>query len=101
MPTTSYRIPLSDRADLLVWFISERGAVVSYAIVLVSYHQGAWHTIRVYDNAHGRNEMHRHTLRGGKQPGEQFTASSYGEAMRSARMEILAEYEMMIEAWRR
>jgi len=76
MQTTSYRLPLSNQAELLVWFVTERGAVISYSVVLVAQHQGAWHTIRVYDNAHGRNEVHRHTLAGGKQPAEPFSPAS-------------------------
>lgn len=68
MPTTSYRLPLSEEADLLVWFVTEHGTVISYSVVLAARHQGVWHTVRVYDNAHGRDEMHRHTFSGGKQP---------------------------------
>ncbi len=94
-------MPLSDQAELLVWFVTERGAVISYSVVLVARHQGAWHTIRVYDNAHGHNEMHRHTASAGKQAAEAFSkASEFGEAMRAARAEVLAGYEKMIEAWR-
>lgn len=100
MSTTSYRLSLNDRAELLVWFVTERGAVLSYSIVLVAQHEGAWHTIRVYDNAHGENEMHRHTLAGGKQPAEAFHAGGFGAAMRAARAEVLAGYEKMIESWR-
>lgn len=54
----------------------------------------------VYDNAHGANEMHRYTVAGGKQPAEPVHAGETGEAMRSARDEVLAGYEKMIEAWR-
>ncbi len=100
MQTISYRMPLSDLAELLVWFVTERGAVISYSVVLVARHQQAWHTIRVYDNAHGRNEFHRHALAGGKQPAEPFLSGDFGEAMRAARAEVLAGYEKMVEAWR-
>lgn len=101
MGTVSYRIALSERAELVVWFITEREQVVSYAVVLVVEHEGERRTVRVYDNAHGQNEMHRHTLTGGKQPAEVFQAGSYGESMRAGREEILTSYERMIEAWRR
>lgn len=100
MPTTSYRLPLSDRAELLVWFVTERGEVVSYSVVLTAEHEGAWHTIRVYDNAHDKNEFHRHTLAGGKQEAEPFVPGDFGAAMRAARAEILGGYDTMIEAWR-
>lgn len=100
MQTTSYRLALSDRVELLIWFVTERGAVVSYSVVLIAQHAGVWHTIRVYDNAHGKNEVHRHTLVGGKQSAETFLPGDFGEAMRAARAEVLAGYDKMIEAWR-
>lgn len=100
MPPTSYRLQLASDVELVVWFLTERDKVISYAVVLVVMHAGDWQTVRVYDNAHGRNEMHRHTLTGGKQTAEATTAVEAGEAMRGARDEILAGYERMIEAWR-
>jgi hypothetical protein len=54
-----------------------------------------WHTVRVYDNAYGRNEMHRHTLT------EVFHEDSFAEAMRAAREAVLAGYGTMIEGWQR
>lgn len=100
MPPTSYRLQLASDAELVVWFLTERGRVISYSVVLVVLHAGEWRTVRVYDNAHGRNEMHRHTLSGGKQAAEATHAGEAGAAMRAARDEILAGYERMIEAWR-
>jgi hypothetical protein len=44
--------------------------------------------------------MHRHTLAGGKQRAEIFLPGDFGEAMRTARAEVLAGYDKMIEAWR-
>lgn len=101
MQTINYRLQLSDRVELVVWFLTERSHVLNYAVTLLALHENRWHTVRVYDNRHGRNEMHRHTLAGGKQPAETFHAGDFGEAMRSARTELLAGYDMMIEAWQR
>ncbi|MHB1569372.1 MAG: hypothetical protein ACYC0H_09220 [Solirubrobacteraceae bacterium] len=70
--------------------------------MLLILHEERWQTARVYDNAHGHNEMHRHTLSGGKQAGEAFSPEGdFGVAMRTARDEILAGYEKMIEGWQR
>lgn len=69
-------------------------------MVLLALHEGEWHTVRVYDNAHGANEMHRYTLAEGKQAAEPVHAGEAGRAMRTARDEILAGFEKMIEAWR-
>jgi hypothetical protein len=101
MSTTSYRIPLSPDAELVVWFLTERRQVTSYAVVLLLRDQERLAPVRVYDNAHGHNELHRHTRTGGKQPAERFHEGSSGEAMRTAIGEILAGYENMVEGWRR
>jgi hypothetical protein len=58
-------------------------------------------TVRVYDGAHGRNEMHRYSHHGDKQEAEAFHAGSLGEGMRTAMKEIRDGYEQMIDAWRR
>ena len=93
---------LAEHAELVVWFATERRRVASYSIVLLVLHDGRWQTVRVYDNADGQNEMHRHRLGGGKQPAEAFWAEAGAdEAMRAAREEALAGYENMIEGWRR
>src|SRR5688572_5933545 len=66
LPPTSYRLQLAGAAELVVWFLTERGKVISYSVVLLALHEDAWHAVRVHDNAHGANEMHRCTLAGGK-----------------------------------
>ena len=101
MPPVSYRFLLNEEAQLVVWFLTERGEVTSYAVVLLGRYQGGWSPVRVYDNAHGQNEVHRHTLKGGKQAAEPFHQGAAAEAMRAARDEVLAGYETMVEAWRR
>jgi hypothetical protein len=93
---------LAEHVAVAVWFATERDSVVSYSVVLLTVHEGRWQTVRVYDNAHGHNEMHRFTLRGGKEAGEVFSQEGdFGVAMRAAREEVLAGYEKMIEGWRR
>lgn len=62
---------------------------------------GETHTVRLYDGAHGVNEMHRYTRGAGKQPAEIFHGGTLGEGMRAAIHEIEDGYEAMIEAWRR
>jgi hypothetical protein len=75
--------------------------VVGYSVVLTVVHDGRQHTVRVYDAAHGHNEMHRYTLAGGKQPGQVVHAGSLGEGMRAAITECARGYRHMIEAWMR
>jgi hypothetical protein len=89
------------RAFLTVRWRTVRDDVVSYAVVLSVETDDRRQTVRVYDSAHGFNEMHRHTATGGKQAGEVFHHGSLGEGMRTAIAECMDRYEAMIEAWQR
>lgn len=75
--------------------------VTEYSVVLTLQQEGRTRAMRVYDAAHGFNELHRHTASGGKQPGERFHAGTLGEGMRAAIAEVRRGYREMIEAWRR
>ena len=86
---------------LHVRFTTARREVTNYAVVLSIEHDGQRQTVRVYDGAHGVNEIHRHTIAGGKQAGEVFHSGSLGEGMRAAIAECMSGYEQMIEAWHR
>ena len=86
---------------LVVRFTTVRRDVVAYAVVLSVLVGERSETVRVYDSAHGFNEMHRYTRRGGKQPGEVFHRGTLGEGMRAAMAECEDRYEMMIDAWHR
>lgn len=72
---------------------------MDYAVVLMIRLGHEIATVRVYDGAHGRNELHRFTRAGGKQPAELFHAGTLGEGMRSAISECRAGYDSMVEAW--
>ncbi len=85
---------------LRVDFTTERGNVVDYRVVLLfDTPQGA-ETIRVYDSAHGYNEMHRYTRAGGKQAGKLFHSGSLDEGMRAAITGAEDSFVEIIEGWR-
>jgi hypothetical protein len=86
---------------LSVLWRTRRREVVDYAVTLVASESGVWRTIRVYDGAHGVNEMHRHTRDGGKQPGVIFHDGTLGEGMRAAVTDVRSGWAEMIEGWRR
>jgi hypothetical protein len=86
---------------LAIRFTTVRREVVDYAVVLFIERDERRHTIRVYDSAHGFNEMHRHSTAGGKQAGAVFHRGSLGEGMRAAIVECVDRYETIIEAWQR
>lgn len=75
--------------------------VTGYSVVLLFEGEGRPETIRVYDSAHGFNEMHRFTRSAGKQVGVEIHSGTLGEGMRSAQKEIKRSYISMIEGWKR
>jgi hypothetical protein len=46
------------------------------------------------------NEMHRHNRGGAKAAAERFHAGTLGEGMRAAIVEVRANYQELIDAWR-
>jgi hypothetical protein len=74
--------------------------VVDYAIVLLVEAPGGAKTVRVYDGAHGYNEMHRYTDAGGKRDGTKFHSGTLGEGMNGAIDAIKRRHRRMIEGWR-
>jgi hypothetical protein len=84
-----------------VEFTTVRRDVVDYSIVLLVEVDGGLETVRLYDGAHGENEMHRYTRKSGKQPAEIVHHGDLGAGMRAAIDEIEQRYEAMIESWRK
>jgi hypothetical protein len=75
--------------------------ITGYSIVLLSGSGDGSRTIRVFDSAHGFNEMHRYTRSDGKQTGKPFHSGSLGEGMRAAIKDTQDGYRQMIEGWER
>jgi hypothetical protein len=84
-----------------VEFTTDRREIVDYAIVLLIELDGEFETIRLYDGAHGENELHRYTREGDKQPAEIFHRGTLSQGMRAAIEEIERGYQTMIESWHR
>lgn len=75
--------------------------VRDYSVALSAGREGGRYTVRVYDGAHGINELHRHTRTEGKHPGEVFHRGTLGEGMRAAIFEIRSRHREMIAGWDR
>ena len=86
-------------ATIVVSFTTRGREVVDYAVVLTVGHDGGRSTVRVYDGAHGRNDMHRYTRSAGKQPAEVFDRGTLGDGFRAAIDAIERGYREMIDAW--
>ena len=87
-------------ATLGVEFTTEKGRVLDYAVVLMVVTDETAETVRVYDAAHGFNEMHRFTRNGDKQAGVPFHPGTLADGMQVAIESIEAGYHEMIEGWR-
>jgi hypothetical protein len=87
------------RAVLRVDFTTKGKEVIDYAVVLLLEVDGRTETIRLYDSAHGYNEMHRYIRSTGKQPGTPFDGGTLGDGMRAAIADIESGYREMIEGW--
>lgn len=86
---------------LSVDFTTVKGKVVDYALVLrLTCAKEEQETIRVYDSAHGFNEMHRYARGAGKQTGVHVHRGTLGEGMSAAIAQIETSYAAMIEGWR-
>lgn len=98
-----YRFVLDHRLGsvLRVEFSTSGGRIVDYAVVLLIAVGEAVATVRLYDAAHGFNEMHRYTRTDGKQQGVAFHPGTLGEGMRAAIAEMRRSYPQMIEGWER
>jgi hypothetical protein len=98
---TSYRDEFDTAVAIDVRFFTQHGEIDDYAVVLLVEEQGEWHSVRVYDNAHQTNDMHRYNREGEKQPAETFHEGSASEALQGAIETIRSGYSEMIESWRR
>jgi hypothetical protein len=93
-----YRYPLDHDAQIVVRFTTERDEVVRYRVVLLAVYEGEDRTVRLFDNAHGVNDMHRYEG-AEKQEAETFSQASPREAMYEAIRWVLGSYREMIDAW--
>jgi hypothetical protein len=98
---TKYRDRLGAEAAIDVRFFIRQRAVTDYTVVLLARDRGAWRAVRVYDNAHQINDMHRYNRDGEKQPAETFHSGSGSEALGSAIEAVRDGYSEMIDSWRR
>jgi hypothetical protein len=85
-------------ARIVVEFTTRGREVTDYAVV--DDEDGEPTTVRVYDGAHGVNDMHRHSRHGEKAPAETFHAGTLGEGMRAAITVVRTCHKEMIDAWR-
>lgn len=99
--THQFDVSVGSGVDAAVRLVTDRSGLVEYAIALRVFENGWWQTVRLYDNAHGANDMHRYSRQEGKRPAENFSQGRPSEAYLLARNLILEGWEQMIDSWRR
>jgi hypothetical protein len=92
---------LGDAAWRFERFVTERGELVRYAVVLMAEVEGERQPVRLFDNAHGTHDMHRYTRDGIKLPAEIFHFGPASAAKSAAIREIEENWRQMVEPWLR
>lgn len=87
-------------AKMSVDFKTTKGEVVRYSVALVLETRFGVETVRVYDAAHGVNEMHRYTRREGKQDGVVFNDGTLAEGLQAAIEAVKHCHFEIIEGWK-
>ena len=71
-----------------------------YAVLLLVFEAGEWHTVRAYDNHLGTHHMHRYTRTAGKHEPEGFHSGPTKAAIPAAIAHLKAHWEAIIEQWK-
>ena len=86
-----------------VQIVTERSSAhpVRYAIILLVLREGAWHTVRTFDNAHDPQEHHEHPYTGAEKQPPTVTHGSVNEAMHAAEVKLMGGWSDIVYEWER
>lgn len=68
--------------------------------MLLVEHDGAWHTVRTFDNAHSAEEHHEHRYVGSEKQDPIITHGSLNEAMSAAEIKLLESWSDIVRSWK-
>lgn len=89
--------PLAPDARILVEL--DGSPLTRYAVMLQLRIEGRWQTIRLFDNAHGKHDMHRYT-EAEKQPAERFAEGAVNEVAPTTIRYLIDHWEAIAESWK-
>jgi hypothetical protein len=92
-------IDLAVSQDVIVRFSQSGRPIDRYSVVLLALVDGAWQTVRVYDNHLGTHHMHRYTRSEGKREPEEFHPGPTKHAIPVAIAHLKAHWEAIIQSW--
>jgi hypothetical protein len=72
---------------------------VEYAIVLLAFRDGRWHTVRTFDNSHAVEEHHEHRYRGDEKRPPIVTCGPVNVAMHAAETKLRRHWEAIVRSW--
>jgi hypothetical protein len=72
---------------------------VEYAIVLLVLRDGAWRTVRTFDNAHDPTEHHEHRYIGIEKQPPTVTHGPVNEAMHAVEVKLLEGWSDIVSEW--
>jgi hypothetical protein len=84
-----------------VQIVVERSSThpVEYAIVLLVERDGAWHTVRTFDNAHAPDEHHEHRYVGSDKQPPIVSHGPPNGAMHAAEIKLLTSWSDIVRSW--
>jgi hypothetical protein len=85
--------------DVLVVIQRSSAHPVEYAIVLLVERDGAWHTVRIFDNAHDPTEHHEHRFIGSEKQEPIVTRGSVNDAMHAAEVKLRGGWFDIVRSW--
>ena len=83
---------------VIVWERSSHPPI-EYAIVLLAERDGAWHTVRTFDNAHGEREHHEHAYDGDLKQPPTVTDGDVSAVMHAALRSLRRGWPAIVSAW--
>jgi hypothetical protein len=92
-------VEIAVAAGIAIRFSQSGRPIERYAVVLLLLVDGAWQTVRVYDNHLGTHHMHRYTANGGRQDPERFHGGTTNEAIAAAIAHLKAHWQAIIQSW--
>jgi hypothetical protein len=95
------RWELAPAPDVRVIVTRSSAHPIEYAITLVVLRDGAWRTVRSFDNAHDPAEHHEHRYVGSEKQAPIVTHGPVNDAMHAAELKLRGSWSDIVRSWER
>jgi hypothetical protein len=93
------RIVLDLAEDARIVFERSSAHPVEYAVLLLIFRDGKWHTVRAFDNAHDVEEHHEHRYVGDEKQPPIITRGPVNQAMHNALYGLIENWRAIADQW--